>query len=307
LKKEVKIGLIVLGAAIALYWGVHFLKGKNLLSDQTYYYAIYDEINGLTPSNPMFLNGYKVGQVATVNLLNDRTGRLVVKFMLTTPLDIYDKTEVRIVSTDFLGSKAINLIIKGDVKLQSGDTLDASIGAGISEQVNAIIKPLQAKTEDLLTSMDTLMGQVNNVLDDKSIRDVKKILSNFNNISTKMDTGFVNQLSGIISSYKALADNLNANKDKLSHTLANFETLSDSLAKIEFSKTMANVDKALIDFAQTFQKINTGEGSLAALLNDSTLHHNLVKSSANLDSLLKDMKAHPKRYVHFSIFGKKDK
>ena len=131
---------MVLGAAIALFWGVNFLKGKNLLASQTYYYAVYDEINGLTASNPMFLNGYKVGQVSKVYLLNDGSGRLMVKLMLTEPLDIYDKTEAKIVSTDFLGSKAINLIIKGEVKLQSGDSLEASLGAGLSEQVNAIIK-----------------------------------------------------------------------------------------------------------------------------------------------------------------------
>jgi len=319
IKKEVKIGFVMLLAISLLFWGANFLKGHNIFSQDRSYYAVYDHVDRLAPSNPVTVNGFKVGQVESVSFLPGQTGMLLVKFSITEEeLQIPEDSRAKIVSLDILGSKAIDLKLgKASVYSPNGDTLRSEVEATLTEVVNQEIAPLKKKAEDLLNTVDSAIIIVSSIFNeearedlDSSFSSIRHSLKIFNRTMGRID-GVVEEeqenLKNIIYNVQQITRNLARNNETLNNTLENVEAITDSLAGANLKETVENAALAMRQLAEITTKVNQGEGSMGMLLNNDTLYRNLEASAEDLDKLLLDMRLNPERYVHFSIFGRKDK
>jgi phospholipid/cholesterol/gamma-HCH transport system substrate-binding protein len=317
--KEVKIGLVVVCAIAAFIWGVSFLKGTNLFSRRFYLYAIYPKIDNLIPANPVNLHGYRIGQVKHISLIT-RTGtvQVLVQFLITEKISIPRHSIARAVSADLLGTKAVEIVFSNSTKfVENGDTLTGEVEQGLKESFNKQLAPLQAKAENLLGSVDTVMNMVSQVLNtrtreniDRSFEGVKRAILSLEKTAYKLDDLLASEkpkMSHILTNLSNITTNLNRSEGKINHILTNFSTISDSLARSQLKSAIDHADKTLRDLSQVVARINEGQGTLGKLSKSDSLYDNLNRSAAHLDKLLKDLQDHPKRYVHFSIFGRKDK
>lgn len=317
--KEIKIGLLVTAGIALLVYGFNFLKGTNIFVGQRTFYAVYKNIDGLMESNPVQLNGFKVGQVNRINFYSDRSGKILVTFKINNnDIDIPRGTVARVVSSDLLGSKAVDLVLgKEKSSVNDGDTLASDIQATLTEEVNKQVLPLKNKAEKLISSIDSVMSVVQAVFNkdarenlSKSFESIKKAIETFERTSMTMDTlvrSEKNKLSNIFSKIESISSTIANNNDKISNAINNFSNLSDSLAKSNIKATINHTNEALSQASDIMNKINRGEGTMGILINNDKLYKQLDSASVNLDRLLTDMKEHPKRYVHFSVIGRKDR
>ncbi len=319
ISKEVKIGAVVVICLKLLFWGANYLKGINLFKSNRVFYALYDHVDGLGISDPVIVNGYKVGQILDVKFLQDFSGRLLVSFSIKEEgLRIPEDTKARIVSSDLLGSKSINLLIgTSDLLAQEKDTLISEVEMSLTEAVNQQIAPLKSKAEGLIGTIDSTVSIFSTIFN-KEARDdlgssftsIKNSIESFEKTMLSMH-GIVEsekeRLHGILVNVESITTNLAKNNETLSKTLINVERITDSLAVSNLKGTIANASEVMNDFSLIVEKINNGEGSLGQLLNNDTLYRNLEVAADDLDKLLIDMRLNPERYVHFSIFGRRDK
>ena len=319
IRKEVKIGFIVLLTIGLGIWGAQYLKGTNLFDDNRRFYAIYDHVDGLSASNPVVINGYKVGQVESINFLQDFSGKLIVKFTVTEknfrlPVD----TKAKIISSDLLGSKSIDLNLgTSEEELQNLDTLESSIEASLTEAVNQQIAPLKRKAEELISTVDSAIIVVQSIFNKQargdigaSFTSIRNSLETFEKTMNRVD-GLVEQeqehIAAIFQNVESITKNLSRNNERLTQSLENIEAITDSLAGANLKQTVNNASYAMEEVAEVMEKINQGQGSLGQLINNDTLYTNLEAAANDLDQLLLDMRLNPERYVHFSIFGRKKK
>lgn len=319
LTKEFKIGIVVICAITAFIWGIGFLKGSNFFSSKFYLYAVYPKIDNLIPANPLQINGYKIGQVRSISLIEkDGKNQVLVKFLITEDVDIPRGSTARIVSTDLLGSKAVEVIFsKNKQFVESNDTLNAEAEKSMKDSFNQQLGPLQNKAEHLISSIDSVMTIFGLVLNkntrdnlDRSFESVRRSILTLEQTAYKLDDLMATEkpkMSSIFTNLDGITTNLNKSEQKINNILNNFSTLSDTLAKSQLKSAVANADNTLKELNQLLARINEGNGTLGKLAKNDSLYNNLNKSAQDLDLLLKDLKENPKRYVHFSIFGRKDK
>tara|TARA_B100000902_G_C27313827_1_gene920035 strand:+ start:268 stop:1200 length:933 start_codon:yes stop_codon:yes gene_type:complete len=304
MNKELKIGLVGVLSIIVLFVGINYLKGLNVLDSSRNFYAIYDDIGGLKSGSSVFFNGYQVGMVSKVNLLNDVDQRLIVSINIDKDLEIPLNSVFKIVNQDLMGSKSVNLILGNDnVLAQSGDTLIAGVGGSFQDEVSAQILPLKIKTEELIGSIDSVMIIITAVLNKdarknltNSLHSLDQTFSLMSETMIKVDQ-IVDQNDERISS---IVKNLESSNYQITNILKNFSDISDDIAK-------SNIQELLITLSETTKKINESNGSLGMLINDKDLYLNLEKSTKELELLIKDIKTNPKRYVGFSVLGSKSK
>ena len=304
MNKELKIGLVGVLSIIVLFVGINYLKGLNVLDSSRNFYAIYDDIGGLKSGSSVFFNGYQVGMVSKVNLLNDVDQRLIVSINIDKDLEIPLNSVFKIVNQDLMGSKSVNLILGNDnVLAQSGDTLIAGVGGSFQDEVSAQILPLKVKTEELIGSIDSVMIIITAVLNKdarknltNSLHSLDQTFSLMSETMIKVDQ-IVDQNDERISS---IVKNLESSNNQITNILKNFSDISDDIAK-------SNIQELLISLSETTKKINESNGSLGMLINDKDLYLNLEKSTKELELLIKDIKTNPKRYVGFSVLGSKSK
>lgn len=319
LSRETKTGIVVTVAILFLYFGFNFLKGKNIFYRQNTLYAIYDHIDGLAKSSPVQLNGLKIGMVADAQLNPNNPNQIIVTLSINnTDLMIPDNSIARIVSSDLLGSKAVQIIL-GDSKnyLNNKDTIQSDIQASLTEEVNKQVQPLKIKAENLISSIDSLITIVQSILDEKatqnisgSISKVYQSITNLEKTSFRLDSLVASEkqrLSDIFKNVESITNNFKNNNEKINSILANVNNISDSIARSNITTAINNANKSLNDVALLLNKINEGKGSLGMLLHNDSLYVNLDRSARDLDSLLIDMRENPHRYVHFSVFGSKNK
>jgi len=318
LSKEVKVGIITTIAIGCFIWGFNFLKGKNMFSTQRKFYAVYHDIDGLVEANPLLVNGFRVGMVGKIKLANDTTGLVIVTLLVDDELKIPKTSIAKVISSDILGSKAVQLMLgKGTVYAVDGDTLQSSQEDNLKQAVNKTIAPLQKKAESLIMSIDSVMVVVQQVFNEnaranlaKSFESIKLAISSLETTSYRLDTLVLTEkvkISNILSKVNTLASMLANNSDKLNNVINNFSNISDSLAKSKITSAINNADIALNQAASIMTKVNNGEGTLGLLVKNDSLYRKLDKSSEDLDKLLKDLRINPERYVHISVFGKKDR
>lgn len=319
LSKEFKIGIVVVFAIGAFIWGLSFLKGSNLFSHKYYLYAIYPKIDGLIPANPLLVNGYKIGQINDIELIKkDGEYKVLVKFLLTEDVQIPRRSVAKAISSDLLGSKAVEIIYSNSSEfVKNGDTLIAETEESLKSSVDKRIAPLQAKAENLISSIDSVMTVVNSVLNtktrenlDKSFESVRKAILTLEQTAYKLDDLVGSEkakISSILTHLNGITTNLDKNGERIDNILKNLSNMSDSLAKAQIKEAIANADKSMKELNILLSGINQGQGTLGKLAKNDTLYYNLNRSTEDLDKLLKDLRYNPERYIHFSVFGRKDK
>lgn len=320
LSDEFKVGIVVITALFILFWGLNFLKGTNLFVSENTYYAIYNRIEGLQKSSFVMLNGYKVGRVKDIYLYPKNPRKIIVKFAVEKEksLKIPKGSVAKIASQDLLGTKVILLELSDSKEfLKDKDTLKSDIEASLAEEVNKQVFPIKQKAENLLLSIDSVVTVIQTVLNkdarknlEKSFKSIKNALETFEQTSLRLDTlikNETNRVHDIFIKVESILNNLQKNNENIANALKNINLITDSLAKANLVETIKNANLALKETAEVMEKIKNGEGSMGMLVNNEKLYNNLEKASNELDKLIKDIRINPERYVHFSIFGRRDK
>ncbi len=318
LSREFKAGVVVVFGIAILVVGVFFLKGVNLFGENRNYYALYDNVDGLGEATPVMVKGYKVGQVTEIRLIPERGNMILVTMLIDNPdLQIPKDAKARIYSAD-LFTKAIEIRDgTSEVMAQPGDTLLSDIQASIQEEVNKQVLPLKEKAEDLISSIDSIMAVVQAVLDKnvqanltQSFESIRRSINALERTSLRIDTMIASEkvkVSNIMSNIQSITSNISKNNDELTATIKNMKIITDSIAKSDLTSTINNVNKTMGQVADITTKINNGEGTMGMLINNDSLYNALVNTNAELRNLLEDMRVNPNRYLHFSVFGRKDK
>ncbi len=303
----------------AFVWGINFLKGTNLFSHKYYLYAVYPKIDNLIPANPLLIKGYKIGQVNSITLIQHQgETKVLVKFILTEDVDIPKGSIARAISADLLGSKAVEIIPGKSTELvKSGDTLIAETEQGLKESFSKQFAPIQAKAENLIGNIDSVMTVVNMMLNartrdniEKTFESVKRAIISLEKTAYKIDDLIGSEkakMSAILSNLSSITSNLSKNEQKINNILGNVSTITDSLAKANLKSAVENASKSLKEMNILLARINDGQGTLGKLAKNDSLYNNLNKSAEDLDKLLADLRLNPGRYVHISVFGKKEK
>ncbi len=319
LSNELKIGIVVICAIVAFIWGINFLKGTNLFSQKYVLYAVYNKIDNLIPATPLLINGYKIGQVAEIGLINKGNKKnIIIKFLLLENVEIPKHSIARAISSDLLGSKAIEIIFSENTEfVKNGDTLVGEAEQGFKESFNKQIAPLQAKAEKLIGSIDSVLATVNAILNpktrkniDESFESVHRAIFSLEKTAYKVDDIMGSEkakISSILTNLNQITANLSKSGQKINNIIGNLNNVTDSLAKAQIKDAIDNADKSLKELNILLARINQGQGTLGKLAKNDSLYNNLNKSSEDLDKLLKDLRMNPKRYIHFSVFGSKDK
>jgi phospholipid/cholesterol/gamma-HCH transport system substrate-binding protein len=318
LSPEFKIGTVVLGGLVLLVLGVNYLKGFNPFGSSTRYYASYQKIDGLAKSNPVLVNGFKVGQVTSVKFSESGDGTLIVAFDIEEDgLRIVKDTKARIFSSDLFGTKAIELIAGASTELAvAGDTLLSETEVGIAEAVRIELMPLKNKTDQLIESVDEILTNFKAVFEDDAVQGLPVAFASLQRTittlehTTKQLDGMVTEnrsaVASVMRNVNEITTTLKENDAAITNVISNFSSISDSLAAINFATTIARADAALASVADVSARVQRGEGSLGALLASDSLHDGLVETNRQLQFLVNDLYMNPWRYVKVSVFGKKD-
>ncbi len=301
ISKEFKVGLLAVISLSILYLGFNFLKGSNLLSPYNTYYAVYDNIDGLNVSNPILINGFAVGRVSDIEILQNQQNKLLVSLDIDRKQTIATGTWATIKS-DILGSKAVHLdSISVGAPAGDGDTLNAYLYKGITEQLSSTAMPLVDQMEVTLSNLNTILANLANNEDN-----INQVIANFKNTSSNLASG-TSKLGAMSTKLDQLLTELNDPQTGVAALVAKMNQLADTVNSLELDAMMTSTKKTIDEFGNTIREINEGDGNLNRLLKDDELYQNMTKTMEDLDKLFIDMRENPKRYVHFSIFGKKDK
>lgn len=304
LSRELKTGIIVVGGIVLFILGFTFLKATNLFSSSRTFYAVYEKVNGLTPGTSVSINGLKVGSIQDIRFI-DTQGHLLVSFTIDNDFQFSKNSTAEIYDTGIIAGKGLRVVPIYDQAALSkdGDTLRSSIDPGLTELVNQKLAPLQKSLDAVLQNADSVMIGVDAILDSTSRQHIKNTLKNLDGVTHNFNQAG-QTLNNLLSTNKGKLDRTLTNVDQLSENLAN---LSDTLVNADLGLAVNSLKNSMIKLNQVMDKIEQGEGSIGKLMNDDELYTNLSDASLELELLLEDMRLNPKRYVHFSLFGKKAK
>ena len=295
--KEVKIALVAIAGVVVLFFGMNFLKGLNIFSSEDNYYVQFSDITGLSSSSPVYADGFKVGVVKDIIYDYSHTEGSKVLIGVDKQLRIPQGSSAEIVS-DMLGNVKVNLLLANNPreKVAPGGLIKGMINDGAMGKLQDMVPAV----EKMLPKLDSIMTSLNAILADPAIR---QSLHNVQAITDNLTTSTA-QLNTLMA---GLNKNVPGMMAKANNVLDNTETLTANLAAVDVASTMRQVDQTIANVQQLTAKLNSKEGSLGLLMNDTQLYDNLNSTMLNADSLVIDLRQHPKRYVHFSVFGRKDK
>ncbi len=297
LSNEVKIALVAIVGIVLLFFGLQYLKGMSLFSTDNHYYVKFKDVTGLTPACPIFANGYRVGVVEKIDYDYNHPEQIMAAISIDSRLKLPQGTKAEIAS-DLLGN--VQLVLNfGKNPLEniaSGDTISGGMKTGMTDKLSTMVPQI----EQLLPKLDSILTSVNKLLADPAIAHMVK---NVDQITTHLN-GTTQQLEQLSLSLNQQVPQVLTKTD---HVLANTENFTQQLSNIDVAGTMNKVDQTVTHLQQMTEALNSKEGTLGLLIHDPQLYQNLNATMRDADELMLDLKAHPKRYVHFSIFGKKDK
>lgn len=303
ISREIKTGIIAVLIIVLFIWGYNFLKDRKILDRNRTYYAMYENVQGLIPTSPVLINGLKVGSITKITFHPTKPGMLVVHMELSNDIGFSKLTVAEIFSPDFISGKSLRLkLVQGGDLAKSGDTLVGAISTDIMGMINEQIAPLQAKVESFVVNSDSVMTNVNRVLDARNQENIAKSLENLNQTLQQIKSISI-RADKMLDNNAPRIDSIMANAN---HAMSGLSQLSDSLQKANISATVAKLEKSVSQFNTMLDSINQGKGSLGKLMHDEALYNNMEAATKEMEALLKDMKENPKRYVHFSVFGKKE-
>ncbi|MEX0967098.1 MAG: MlaD family protein [Bacteroidia bacterium] len=315
LSDEFKIGVLAVVALTILILGFNFIKGNDLFKSTKKLYSSYQKINGLSVSDPVFMYGYQVGKVESIEVIEYGVNpRILISFSIRDEANIAHNSVARIFSTDLLGTKALEVVPGESMSfVEDGDTIAGDIEVSLTESINEVLNPLQQKTVSLIGSLDSLLGIFQEVLDtntkadiEGSFRSIAQTLKNVENTTSTFDrmaTSESVKLSRILTTVEQISTKLNSNLDTFTIINNNLAQISDSLAATDFKGTVERAYAALEEVEDILIKVNNGEGSLGMLVNDPKLYQNLEAATRDLDNLVLDIKKNPHRYLNFSVLS----
>jgi phospholipid/cholesterol/gamma-HCH transport system substrate-binding protein len=296
--KEIRIALTVIICIVVLFVGMNFLKGIIVFSNDNSYKVVMRDINGLSASSPVYANGFQVGVVR--NILYDYEG---VNGGIIVTIDVDNKMRIPVgttaeVSSDLMGNLKLNLILSDNMResIEPGGVIIGSLGKGMMDEVAQMMPQLKA----LLPKLDSILTNVNIIMSDPAL---KSIIDNVNGATDNLNKSSA-QLNKMMTQFESTMPGM---LQKVDAVLGNTEQITSDIAKADIATTMKNISATLQNCRELTDKLNSNEGSLGKFINDPSLYDNLNATMRDADSLMIDLKSHPKRYVHFSIFGRKDK
>lgn len=305
ISKEVKTGILALTAIVLVIFGYNFMKGQNILDSSREFYAVYEDIDGLTKSAGVTINGMKVGSVSGIKFL-DESGRIEVEMNLVNDFQFSKNSIAEIYSDGFIGGKSVR-IIPGDDKqaARAGERLNGRIEKSMLDDVLGGLDPLQNKIESALSGIDSLVGSLNRVLDKDGERNLKESLNKLSSTMTHLNKA-TSEIDKLLTNNSSKLDNTIGN---ISDASENLKKMSDSLAKIEVQPLVDKFEGVLNDLSSITGDIQNGKGTVGKLLQDEGIYDNLDRATHQLEELVQDIKLNPRRYIdlRFSIFGKKNK
>ena len=303
LSREVKTAILILGCIVIFIFGFSYLKGSSLLKQEKTVHALYQDVEGLVVGANVTISGMNVGKVKQIDF-DESYKKIKVTFSLREDLSFSDQSVAQLYEAGLIGGKAIAILPQyeeGNV-IQSGVVLPSEIKPGLTELVNQQIAPLQDKIEGLLTSADSLFAGVSNVMNYDTQNNLKATLENFTKTIENINT-LTSRVNRIVDANEAELNNTLSNISELS---GNLNQLTDSLSQAPLNTTLKNFEVTSAQLKKIIDSLESGAGTAGKLLYEDELYDNLLKSTKALEFLLSDLQAHPKRYVHFSIFGKKE-
>lgn len=305
--REFKIGIVAVVAVALAIWGINYLKGINIFKSTDKYYVVYGNVKGLVENAPVFMNGFKVGNVDQIIFDRNNINRIVVRISMQEKMKLPVNTSLLLKGGNIIsGTKDIDIIAgNGDGFHESGDTLLASVQMEITE----LIDPLKAKIESVVTAIDTVMTSLSELMDTKTRKELKTTIANLNGTLSTLRSSM--QSSGTIGStlqnFSLISENLKKSNDEITAILSNFSAVSDSLKEANLKSLILHASETFAKTSELFASINNGEGTAGQLMMNDSVYNNLNNALSSLDALLIDLREHPKRYVHISVFGRKDK
>ena len=296
--REVKVGIMAVIGIFVLYFGLNYLKGIDIFSPVSYYYGRYENIGGLVPSSPVFVKGFKVGQVEQIKYDFSKKESFVVKISVSKDIKLPKDTRIELYDEGIMGGKAIQLIYEPINLSQSmhapGDTIETKMGIGLMAQISGDLVP---KIESISTQADSLIRSVRVLVENKNLN---KSMASIERTTADLAVSS-SQLKKLMSKdVPSILNNVNV-------MTTDFRQISGNLKKIDYQSTFASIDHTIANLNLISEKMNSSEGTIGMLLNNKDLYINLSNTASSADKLLIDLQKNPKRYVHFSLFGSKTK
>jgi len=316
ISNETKVGSLTAISIVLLILGFNFLKGRNLTIKTMHFYAVFENIEGLTSSNAVVINGKQVGTVYSTDGGEDMR-KITVALTLNQSIKIPDNS-IAVITPSVLGITSIEIKLgNSKVYKKEGDTLASIATKGMLADAFQKVDPVLIEVSNMIRSLDSVLVTVNSVFDINTKNNIKSVMANLNNTTASLAISSASLQSILNTQSGALAKTLNnvseitgtlKNSDKkIDQTLTNLETTTSKLSKLELEKTLTTINVTISELKNTIEKVNSDKGSIGLLINDPKLYNNLSATSNKLNLLLDDVRVHPKRYINVSVFGKKDK
>jgi phospholipid/cholesterol/gamma-HCH transport system substrate-binding protein len=306
---ETKIGAMAAVAIVMLILGFNFLKGKNLFKQRNKLYAVFSNVENLSTADAVRINGLQIGNVTEIEEVNPEINGVLVTIGLTRNIEIPDDSYL-IIKPNPLATTTLNIIKgKSSHALKSGDTLRTEVATGIMDEVKTVLKPTMEQVSGTLKSMDSLIEVLGTVFTPEMKNNISLTVENLNHSTANLNSllGKNGTLDRTLQNLNSISENVKNNNDTINSILSNTAAITNQIKDLKLTATLESIDQSVQQLNIVLKKINSTEGSLGALVNDKKLYHNLNNTSSNLSLLLQDVRIHPKRYINFSVFGKKDK
>jgi len=306
--KSVKVAIFCILALIILYFGSNFLKGLDSFSKKEFYYSVFENSGGLHTGAVVYLKGYPIGKVTKVKLISYAPVKILAEYLINEGVKIPKDSRFDVTSKDMLGGIIVRLEFGNETVMASpGDTL----ACGIVPQITDGLESVKDQIINILISVDTIANSLKDVLTRQngaeklaqSLVNIEKVTHSLSNILASNKANF----GRIVTEFANFSETLTAVSPDLKRVVANFDQISDSLAKVNVAGVIVNANHTILQLEEVVKKINTGDGDVAKLLNEDLLYKSLGSTLQSLNELIVDIKQNPKRYINVTVFGKKEK
>ncbi len=314
---ETKIGALTAVAITFLILGFNFLKGKSLFKTGTFIYAKYSDTKKLLPSNPVFINGFQIGNVYELEATDVNVSSVIVAIKLNNDYNIPDNSIAEIESSPLGASSVVIRPGNSSKFLVSGDTMLTQNNAGLLSELSGKIAPVADQLRATLNSLDTVLRNFNTILDPNTKGNLQSVIGNLNKVTASLVEsaaslpGMLNEQSGTLTksldNVNSFTKNLADNNEKVTSMMSNIEKTTDRLSKADIDGAINQLKDVVEKLNGVITKVNSADGTLGALINEKELYNKLNSTILSANILIDDLRAHPKRYVNISVFGKKDK
>lgn len=302
ISNEIKVGFTALITILVFVWLFNFLKGKDFLSSTNHYYSIYEQVGGLAVSSPVEVNGYQVGVVQSIDFIDPVSGRLLVVISVDKGFKLPKNTVAEITTATLVAGMKIQFVYgDGPGFYSNGDTIPGRLAESLITKLENELVPMKERIMDLVTDLDSVVSSVNEIMDPRFKENLSSGITSLSKTAKSIEEADLGaSLENINKFTKMLADN----SDSMTNTFSNLESVSDTLAAADIYNSIARLKSTLENTTLLLENLNKGKGTAGQLITNDSLYYNLSNSVGSLNLLLMDIKSNPKKYVHFSLFGK---